>query len=531
MSKVIKMRGLPFRASPDDIRAFFSTEPPIQLVNVTFETLPDGRPSGEALAEFVNEVEAERAMKFDRSSMGGRYVELMRAGRTTISAGAGAQPMDSAQLAALAEDPIAAAAAAAAHAAAIKATVDQGGGRERDRDSGRSDRDKERRRSRSRDRRDRDKDRGSNRDKDRGSDRDKKRSRSRDRERERKRSKSPPPRERKPKKKSNWDAPPEIPPEGLDGVAALDGSANPAVTYKARRIYIGNLPQNLEPPLTDVSLREFFDQAMFQAGLSKKAECCSDVWISAEKNFAFVEVHTIEEANNAMNLDGITFFGVPIRISRPHDYVTPAAGAMAAAGANPAMPGATGANVQLMQATKKARRIHVGNLPVGIGLTAQALKDFVASTMTQLSLTVKPDVPIIDSFLSQEGKFGFLEFRTMTEANNALALTGIELMGRSIRMSRPADYLPLTSDVLAQCEGSGILGTPGDAGVAQVILSSTVPDVDTSKATEVVVIKHMLSDTELGDDAECKEIAQDTIDKCQVQIPLLYPPRNGMPLE
>ena len=30
-----------------------------------------------------------------------------------------------------------------------------------------------------------------------------------------------------------------------------------------------------------------------------------------------LQVHTIEEANNAMNLDGITFFGVPLRISRP----------------------------------------------------------------------------------------------------------------------------------------------------------------------------------------------------------------------
>ena len=41
----------------------------ILTAQVTFETLPDGRPSGEAMAEFANEVEAERAMKFDRSSM------------------------------------------------------------------------------------------------------------------------------------------------------------------------------------------------------------------------------------------------------------------------------------------------------------------------------------------------------------------------------------------------------------------------------------------------------------------------------
>ena len=45
-------------------------------------------------------------------------------------------------------------------------------------------------------------------------------------------------------------------------------------------------------------LREFFDQAMRQAKLldpSNSDGCCvSDVWISAEKQFAFVEVRTVQ---------------------------------------------------------------------------------------------------------------------------------------------------------------------------------------------------------------------------------------------
>eukprot|EP00961_Rhodomonas_salina_P195963 2645228-Rhodomonas_salina.1 len=67
---------------------------------------------------------------------------------------------------------------------------------------------------------------------------------------------------------------------------------------------------------------------MHQAGLTQSTGCCvSDVWISSEKHFAFVEVRTVTEANNAMSLDGITFYGTPLRVNRPHDYVPGADGA------------------------------------------------------------------------------------------------------------------------------------------------------------------------------------------------------------
>jgi hypothetical protein len=56
--------------------------------------------------------------------------------------------------------------------------------------------------------------------------------------------------------------------------------------------------------------------------------------------------------------------------------------------------------------------------------------------------------------------------------------------------------------------GSGLLGTPGDEGVGDGLVG---PDM--SKATTVLLIKNMLSDAELGDENECKEIAEDTIEK------------------
>ena len=44
----------------------------------------------------------------------------------------------------------------------------------------------------------------------------------------------------------------------LTGAAGDPAGNNPQMTYKARRIYVGNLPS--DPPVTDVMLREFFDQ-------------------------------------------------------------------------------------------------------------------------------------------------------------------------------------------------------------------------------------------------------------------------------
>eukprot|EP00961_Rhodomonas_salina_P118769 1598604-Rhodomonas_salina.1 len=78
MSKVLRLRGLPFRATEEDIRSFFRSEaynpePFLNIVQIRIEMGADGRPSGEALAEFITEVEAERAMAFDKQMMGNRF--------------------------------------------------------------------------------------------------------------------------------------------------------------------------------------------------------------------------------------------------------------------------------------------------------------------------------------------------------------------------------------------------------------------------------------------------------------------------
>ncbi|XP_011308354.1 heterogeneous nuclear ribonucleoprotein H [Fopius arisanus] len=69
----IHMRGLPFRATEQDIAEFFR---PVVPVNIRIILENNGRASGEADVEFATHEEAVKAMSKDKSHMSHRYIEL-----------------------------------------------------------------------------------------------------------------------------------------------------------------------------------------------------------------------------------------------------------------------------------------------------------------------------------------------------------------------------------------------------------------------------------------------------------------------
>lgn len=70
---IIQMRGLPFRASEEEIRFFFA---PISVSAVQFEFGFDSRPTGRASVAFATHKDAEKAMEKDKNTIGNRYIEL-----------------------------------------------------------------------------------------------------------------------------------------------------------------------------------------------------------------------------------------------------------------------------------------------------------------------------------------------------------------------------------------------------------------------------------------------------------------------
>jgi len=73
----LRLRGMPFSAAPLDIVAFLGG---FTLVRIVIGANQSGQPSGEALVEFSDQSECERAFNEKQgSSMGHRYIELFGA--------------------------------------------------------------------------------------------------------------------------------------------------------------------------------------------------------------------------------------------------------------------------------------------------------------------------------------------------------------------------------------------------------------------------------------------------------------------
>lgn len=71
----LRMRGLPFSATRDDIFRFFEEFNPIfESIVLTYRS--DGRATGEAYIAFDSPEDSRAAMSLHRKSMGSRYIEL-----------------------------------------------------------------------------------------------------------------------------------------------------------------------------------------------------------------------------------------------------------------------------------------------------------------------------------------------------------------------------------------------------------------------------------------------------------------------
>ena len=145
---------------------------------------------------------------------------------------------------------------------------------------------------------------------------------------------------------------------------------NQQATRHARRIYVGGLPLSS----TEDSISTFFSNALAAVGgtTAGPGPCVVNVYINQEKKFAFVELRTVEEASNAMALDGIMFDGVTVRIRRPADY-NPAAAA-------PLGPSAPNPNLNLAAIGLDKTRDQV---PSGTSIPTAPIPEAVAASTAQ----------------------------------------------------------------------------------------------------------------------------------------------------
>lgn len=115
------------------------------------------------------------------------------------------------------------------------------------------------------------------------------------------------------------------------------------------------------------------------------------------------------------------------------------AGAQGAGSAALVLPGAAGGMTN--QQTRHARRLYVGNLN---GMSELDLRRFLeqiyAERVTSASLPAGSS-PVLEVFVKDSKKFGFVEFATMELCSTGLLLDGVEVSpGEHLKLKRPKDY-------------------------------------------------------------------------------------------
>eukprot|EP00246_Nothoceros_aenigmaticus_P018117 TRINITY_DN9373_c0_g2_i1.p1 TRINITY_DN9373_c0_g2~~TRINITY_DN9373_c0_g2_i1.p1 ORF type:complete len:430 (+),score=93.92 TRINITY_DN9373_c0_g2_i1:439-1728(+) len=303
-------------------------------------------------------------------------------------------------------------------------------------------------------------------------------------------------------------------------------------TRHARRVYVGGLP----PMANEQTIATFFSQVMAAVGgnTAGPGDAVVNVYINQEKKFAFVEMRTVEEASNAMALDGIIFEGVSVRVRRPSDYNPSMAATLgpsqpsphlnlAAVGLTPgsAAGGADGPD-----------RIFVGGLPYY--LTEVQIKELLESFGPLRGFDL-----VKDRDTGNSKGYGFCVYQDPSVVDIACAtLNGMKMDDKTLTVRRATasgQPKPDQANVLAQAQQqialqklalqasganalplgnlpmmSGISGglMPGMVGMS----NGLSPVAETP--TKVVCLTQVVSADELRDDEEYDEILEDMKEEC-----------------
>lgn len=294
-------------------------------------------------------------------------------------------------------------------------------------------------------------------------------------------------------------------------------------TRHARRVYVGSLP----PMANEQTIATYFSRVMAAIGgnTAGPGDAVVNVYINHEKKFAFVEMRTVEEASNAMALDGIMFEGVPVRVRRPSDYNPSLAMALGPSQPSPHLnlsavgltPGAGGV-------ADGPDRVFVGGLPYY--LTEVQIRELLESFGPLRGFDLVKDR---DNGNSKGYGFCIYQDAAVTDiacaALNGLKMGDKTLTVRRATLSSSNQPKPDQGNFLAQAQqhiafqklvlqaGGVNTSLPGVPGLLSGMVTGDSGSLETP--TNVVCFTQVVSADELRDDEEFEEILEDMREECR----------------
>lgn len=209
---------------------------------------------------------------------------------------------------------------------------------------------------------------------------------------------------------------------------------------RVTELFMGNLP----PDADAATLKEFLNAAMTETKLTTSpGQAINEIRYNQGSKYAFLRMRTPEECTNALCMTGIPYMSSFLKIERPGTFPGVKTGAMtwqeltggaervapptdgAAGSASTAnalvlanlMMGGNGGAVDPM--TKPLRELFIGN--VVVGTPPNEIQEFLGAVMGEVGLadeSLGGGNPILN--VRTNGKFAFVELRSVDETNNAL---------------------------------------------------------------------------------------------------------------
>ncbi|KAG2225584.1 hypothetical protein INT45_013695 [Circinella minor] len=291
--------------------------------------------------------------------------------------------------------------------------------------------------------------------------------------------------------------------QGAAGPVAL----NATLARQARRLYVGQIPFEID----EQGMADFFNSTM-QNLATEEGDPVVSVQINHDKNYAFVEFQTPEQATAAMGYDGITFQTQTLKIRRPKDYHPPGGPDYN----NNTQPqphhqhhhhNADSSMGQTTAVPDTPNKIFIGGLPVYLNeeQVVELLKSF--GELRAFNLVKDPTT-------NQSKGFAFCEYADPNVTDLACqGLNNMELGEKRLVVQRASVGAKQgdmhTSGGNNNNNNNNTGGTSGNMSLPFV--PSTVTD---EEATRVLQLMNMVTPDELEDDEEYQDIWEDIAEEC-----------------
>ncbi|KAJ2923904.1 hypothetical protein H1R20_g13189, partial [Candolleomyces eurysporus] len=281
---------------------------------------------------------------------------------------------------------------------------------------------------------------------------------------------------------------PGLPPPVPVPTFGMGIGVNPNLSRQSRRLYIGSITQDVN----EQNLADFFNEKMneMNIGTGTPGNPVLAVQCNYEKNYAFVEFRSAEDATAAMAFDGIIFINGPLKIRRPKDY----------GGEN--VPGSPGIHVPGVVSTNvpdSINKIFVGGLPTYLNeeQVMELLKSFGELKAFNL---------VRENGNGPSKGFAFFEYVDANVTDVAIqSLNGMELGDRYLVVQR--------ASVGAKADGTGMPGLPYDQ--FPEIPRPIMPAGQEVTDARILLMLNMVTAEDLVDDEEYGDLYEDVKGECE----------------